>query len=102
MWTATEELLNPRVSAEVADLFTLDVTDSAVTLPRLPDTERPGRYGLWWSGGTATVGDVLAVEATVVRRELISGRPRGEPGHCSNARYGTAIGSRRTGWPTAP
>ena len=45
-----------------------------VELTRSWETQRPGRYGLEWSGGHAVVGEVLSTTAQTVVRRLESAR----------------------------
>lgn len=63
-------------SARLADIRILDLDTAAqtITLSRTPDTELPGRYGLFTSGTESYVklGSVLAEDATTVKRKLLT------------------------------
>lgn len=52
----------------------VDVPAQTITLQRTPDTELPGRYGLFTSGSVpyVKVGTVLSVDARSVRRKLLT------------------------------
>ncbi|MGV8886237.1 MAG: alpha/beta hydrolase family protein [Microbacteriaceae bacterium] len=55
------------------DIRLIDVTPTSVTLSRTPDTETPGRYGLWFDGsrGHARIGDIISVDGRGITRELV-------------------------------
>lgn len=63
-------------SAREADTTILDLDTAAqtITLSRTPDTELPGRYGLFTSGTSSylKLGSVLAEDATSVKRKLLT------------------------------
>jgi pimeloyl-ACP methyl ester carboxylesterase len=63
-------------AARVADTRIVDLDTSAqtITLARTPDTELPGRYGLFTTGTAAYVklGSVLSEDATTVKRKLLT------------------------------
>ncbi|WP_417562593.1 alpha/beta hydrolase family protein [Microbacterium sp.] len=52
----------------------LDLAAQTITLARTPDTELPGRYGLFTSGSASYVklGTVLGADATGVKRKLLT------------------------------
>jgi alpha-beta hydrolase superfamily lysophospholipase len=54
------------------DIRVLAVTDDTVTLSATKDSLLPGRYGLWFDGGSghARIGDVLASDERSVTRRL--------------------------------
>lgn len=63
-------------AARVPDtrILSLDTSAQTITLARTPDTELPGRYGLFTSGTESYVklGSVLAEDATSVKRKLLT------------------------------
>ncbi len=55
--------------------YPLTVTDAApgtVTLPRDPDTERPGTWALVWKGGRAMLGPIVGGDGEHVVRQVTS------------------------------
>jgi pimeloyl-ACP methyl ester carboxylesterase len=69
-------------AARVTDtrIISLDTTAQTVTLARTPDTELPGRYGLFTTGSRAYVklGPVLSSDAQTVKRKLLTHVGAGE------------------------
>lgn len=63
-------------SSRVPDtrILALDTSAQTITLERTPDTELPGRYGLFTTGTSAyvKVGSVLAEDDTSVKRKLLT------------------------------
>ncbi len=63
-------------AARVADtrILGLDTDAQTITLSRTPDTELPGRYGLFTNGTTpyVKVGSVLSEDETTVKRKLLT------------------------------
>lgn len=55
-------------------ILALDTAAQTITLARTPDTELPGRYGLFTTGTSAyvKVGSVLAEDDTSVKRKLLT------------------------------
>ncbi len=55
-------------------ILALDTAAQTITLSRTPDTELPGRYGLFTSGTSDYVklGSVLSEDATSVKRKLLT------------------------------
>jgi uncharacterized protein len=64
------------------DTQILGIEDDSVTLRLTPETEQPGRYGLWFDGGRghARVGAILGVDHELGRvRRVLEGVDAGEP-----------------------
>ncbi|MGJ0388268.1 alpha/beta hydrolase [Microbacterium sp. CGR1] len=57
-----------------AEILAVDTGAQTIELTRTPDTELPGRYGLFTSGtyGYVKLGAVLSADATTVRRKLLT------------------------------
>ncbi|MFJ4225179.1 alpha/beta hydrolase [Microbacterium sp. NPDC089695] len=57
-----------------AEIIAVDTGAQTIELGRTPDTELPGRYGLFTSGtyGYVKLGAVLSADATSVRRKLLT------------------------------
>ncbi|MET0296122.1 MAG: alpha/beta fold hydrolase [Microbacterium sp.] len=55
-------------------ILSLDTSAQTITLGRTPDTELPGRYGLFTSGtsGYVKLGSVLSEDDTSVKRKLLT------------------------------
>ena len=58
-------------------ILALDTAAQTITLSRTPDTELPGRYGLFTSGSSEYIklGSVLSEDATSVKRKLLTHVP---------------------------
>lgn len=56
------------------EILAVDTGAQTIELTRTPDTELPGRYGLFTSGthGYVKLGAVLGADATTVRRKLLT------------------------------
>lgn len=56
------------------DIRILSRTDATITLSRTPDTETPGRYGLFFHQGAGHVrlGAIVSMDAASVTRELVA------------------------------
>ncbi|WP_091233790.1 alpha/beta hydrolase [Microbacterium sp. 3J1] len=56
------------------EILAVDTGAQTIELTRTPDTELPGRYGLFTSGtyGYVKLGAVLSADATTVRRKLLT------------------------------
>jgi uncharacterized protein len=70
-WHFSSAVLVPDHSGWPADVEVVAVSASTVTLERTSDTDRPGLYGLEWSGGHAITGAVSRADADTVTRRLI-------------------------------
>ena len=55
-------------------ILALDTAAQTITLSRTPDTELPGRYGLFTTGTSDYIklGSVLSEDATSVKRKLLT------------------------------
>lgn len=64
----------PAKRAADAEIIAVDTGAQTIELSRTPDTELPGRYGLFTSGthGYVKLGPVLSADATSVRRKLLT------------------------------
>lgn len=64
----------PAKRAADAEIIAVDTGAQTIELSRTPDTELPGRYGLFTSGtyGYVKLGAVLSADATSVRRKLLT------------------------------
>jgi uncharacterized protein len=67
-------VVTPAVRLADTRILSLDTAAQTITLGRTPDTELPGRYGLFTSGTESYVklGSVLAEDATSVKRKLLT------------------------------
>lgn len=67
-------VVQPAVRVPDTRIVALDTAAQTVTLARSPDTELPGRYGLFTTGTADYVrlGSVLAEDATTVTRKLLT------------------------------
>jgi len=67
-------VVTPAVRVADTRILSLDTAAQTITLARSPDTELPGRYGLFTSGTEDYVklGSVLAEDATSVKRKLLT------------------------------
>ncbi|MET0782665.1 MAG: alpha/beta fold hydrolase [Microbacterium sp.] len=67
-------VVTPAVRVADTRILALDTAAQTITLARTPDTELPGRYGLFTSGTESYVklGSVLAEDATSVKRKLLT------------------------------
>src|SRR5829696_6394482 len=68
------KVVTPAVRLADTRILSLDTAAQTITLARTPDTELPGRYGLFTSGTESYVklGSVLAEDATSVKRKLLT------------------------------
>lgn len=73
---AGRKLLDPAAASRHGHVFILGCDEGTVTLTRTGTVTRTGCYGLFWSGGSAVVGEVLEVGYATVRRRLIAGDAR--------------------------
>jgi alpha-beta hydrolase superfamily lysophospholipase len=67
-------VVTPAVRVADTRILSLDTSAQTITLARTPDTELPGRYGLFTSGTESYVklGSVLAEDETSVKRKLLT------------------------------
>jgi alpha-beta hydrolase superfamily lysophospholipase len=67
-------VVTPAVRVTDTRILSLDTAAQTITLARTPDTELPGRYGLFTTGTESYVklGSVLAEDATSVKRKLLT------------------------------
>ncbi|HEX5729547.1 MAG TPA: alpha/beta hydrolase, partial [Microbacterium sp.] len=67
-------VVTPAVRIADTRILSLDTAAQTITLARSPDTQLPGRYGLFTSGTEDYVklGSVLAEDATSVKRKLLT------------------------------
>ncbi|KHK97546.1 alpha/beta hydrolase [Microbacterium mangrovi] len=75
--SAARKVVAPAVRIPDTRILDLDVAAQTITLGRTPDTELPGRYGLFTSGTQTYVklGSVLAEDASSVKRKLLTEVP---------------------------
>lgn len=68
------KVVTPAGRVPDTELLAVDVAAQTLTLSRTPDTELPGRYGLFTTGTTSyvKVGAVLALDETSVKRKLLT------------------------------
>lgn len=64
----------PKRRAETGRILAVDNVNGTITLSSHPDSLLPGRYGLWFGGGSgfAKVGSVVAIRGSEVIRELLA------------------------------
>lgn len=67
-------VVTPSVRAADTDILAVDTGAQTIELSRTPDTELPGRYGLFTTGtyGYVKLGSVLSADSTKVRRKLLT------------------------------
>jgi uncharacterized protein len=67
-------VVTPAVRVPDTRILSLDTAAQTITLERTPDTQLPGRYGLFTSGTESYIklGSVLAEDATSVKRKLLT------------------------------
>jgi alpha-beta hydrolase superfamily lysophospholipase len=68
------DVVTPAARRADTKIVGLDVAAQTITLSRTPDTELPGRYGLFTSGteNYVKLGSVLSQDATTVKRKLLT------------------------------
>lgn len=68
------KVVTPAVRVPDTRIVSLDTSAQTITLSRTPDTELPGRYGLFTTGTAAylKLGSILAQDATSVKRKLLT------------------------------
>lgn len=67
-------VVTPAARAVDTHIVDVDVAAQTITLTRTPDTELPGRYGLFTTGGGGyiKIGSVLAGDEKTVKRKLLT------------------------------
>ena len=67
-------VVTPKARAADTEILAVDTGAQTIELSRTPDTELPGRYGLFTTGthGYVKLGAVLSADATRVRRKLLT------------------------------
>lgn len=67
-------VVTPRARAADTEILAVDTGAQTIELTRTPDTELPGRYGLFTTGtyGYVKLGAVLSADAKRVRRKLLT------------------------------
>jgi len=68
------QVVTPAARKSDTRILSLDTAAQTITLARTPDTELPGRYGLFTNGTDSylKLGSVLAEDATSVKRKLLT------------------------------
>lgn len=74
VFAIARRVVTPSVRAADTDILAVDTGAQTIELSRTPDTELPGRYGLFTTGtyGYVKLGAVLSADATTVRRKLLT------------------------------
>ena len=74
VFAIARRVVTPSVRAADTDILAVDTGAQTIELTRTPDTELPGRYGLFTTGthGYVKLGAVLSADATRVRRKLLT------------------------------
>lgn len=74
VFAIARRVVTPSVRAADTDILAVDTGAQTIELSRTPDTELPGRYGLFTTGtyGYVKLGAVLSADATKVRRKLLT------------------------------
>jgi uncharacterized protein len=74
VFSVARRVVVPAKRAADAEIIAVDTGAQTIELSRTPDTELPGRYGLFTSGthGYVKLGAVLSADATRVRRKLLT------------------------------
>lgn len=73
------KVITPAARIPDTEVLAVDTVAQTVELARTPDTELPGRYGLFTSGSPAylKLGAVLSADQDTVRRKLLTQVPAG-------------------------
>ncbi|WP_418154749.1 alpha/beta hydrolase family protein [Actinoalloteichus caeruleus] len=74
-WYYTEELLTPVRYSETYPEVVRGADEGSVLLADSPAARSPGTTGLFWSEGTALLGDPTPAGDGLVARELVAGTP---------------------------
>lgn len=74
VFTIARKVVTPTVRAADTEILAVDTGAQTIELTRTPDTELPGRYGLFTTGtqGYVKLGAVLSADAKRVRRKLLT------------------------------
>lgn len=74
VFAIARRVVTPSVRAADTDILAVDTGAQTIELSRTPDTELPGRYGLFTTGtyGYVKLGAVLSADAGRVRRKLLT------------------------------
>lgn len=74
VFAIARRVVTPSVRAADTDILAVDTGAQTIELSRTPDTELPGRYGLFTTGtyGYVKLGSVLSADSTKVRRKLLT------------------------------
>ncbi|MDP3950732.1 S9 family peptidase [Microbacterium sp.] len=74
VFAIARRVVTPSIRAADTDILGVDTGAQTIELSRTPDTELPGRYGLFTTGthGYVKLGAVLSADATRVRRKLLT------------------------------
>lgn len=74
VFSVARRVVTPGRRLTDAQILAVDTGAQTIELARTPDTELPGRYGLFTSGtyGYVKLGAVLSADATSVRRKLLT------------------------------
>lgn len=74
VFTVARKVVIPSDRATNTEILAVDTGAQTIELSRTPDTELPGRYGLFTSGthGYVKLGAVLGADAKRVRRKLLT------------------------------
>ncbi|MCS3842588.1 S9 family peptidase [Microbacterium sp. AK031] len=74
VFAIARRVVTPSIRAADTDILAVDTGAQTIELSRTPDTELPGRYGLFTTGthGYVKLGAVLSADATRVRRKLLT------------------------------
>ncbi|KNY06962.1 alpha/beta hydrolase [Microbacterium sp. GCS4] len=74
VFSVARRVVVPAKRGADAEIIAVDTGAQTIELSRTPDTELPGRYGLFTSGtyGYVKLGAVLSADATTVRRKLLT------------------------------
>lgn len=74
VFSIARRVVTPTARAVDAEILAVDTGAQTIELTRTPDTELPGRYGLFTTGthGYVKLGAVLSADAKRVRRKLLT------------------------------
>jgi len=74
VFAVARRVVTPSVRAADTEILAVDTAAQTIELSRTPDTELPGRYGLFTTGthGYVKLGAVLSADAKRVRRKLLT------------------------------
>src|SRR5690606_9470887 len=74
VFAIARRVVTPSPRAADTEILAVDTGAQTIELSRTPDTELPGRYGLFTTGthGYVKLGAVLSADATRVRRKLLT------------------------------